>query len=175
MSCQARVFDEEFTIPGTSVICHTTKECSAKVTMKVSIDDGEGRQGVCKDCFKRFNSKGGKNDRWYGWFDCDYPENAPVMYSPWYYAQMKPQVPLCEVTVNVLDVVIEKMQVMTVAPGPAPAEPEAKAASKKEMLLQEIAAITAWIKGEGKTKFKEQPAMHKKLMNLKTQIKLLKK
>jgi hypothetical protein len=43
------------------------------------------------------------------------------------------------------------------------------------MLLQEIAAINTWMKGEGKTKFKEQTVMHKKLMNLKTQMKLLKK
>jgi hypothetical protein len=168
MACQARILDAEIVIPGTSVKCHTTKECSTKTKMKISIDDGEGRQSICKECFKRFNSKGGKNDCWYGWFDCEYPENAPVKFSPWYYKQQqKIQEPVCEVVVKVLDVVIEKMATITIA--------EAQPLSKKEMLLQEITAINTWMKGEGKTKFKEQTVMHKKLMNLKTQMKLLKK
>jgi len=64
-----------------------------------------------------------------------------------------------------VDILVEKMGVMSVSL-------ETKASS---MILQEIAAIEGWIKGEGKTKFKEQPKMLKKLIDLRTQLKLLKK
>jgi len=133
--------------------------------MKVSIDDGEGRQGICKECFKRYNTKGSKNDIWYGWFDCSYPENARVKFSPWYYSQIKGNSPAA--AAEDLTKKMEKMSVSAPAPAPSPSP-----LSKKEMLVQEIASMTHAIKN---IKGREQVNMHKKLINLKTQLLLLKK
>jgi len=47
--------------------------------------------------------------------------------------------------------------------------------SKKEMLLKEIASVEEWMRGEGKTKFSEQPKMRHKLLNLREKLNQLNK
>ena len=160
MSCQARILDKEFVIPGTTETCHMTKECGGVSFKKVSIDDSEGLQHICKVCVKRFMTKGTKQDSWYGWFDCDYPAEAHVKFSPWYYKVLE------GVKVESTEVakVTQKMSILKIA------EP---VTSKKDMLLQEIASVEAWIRGEGKTKNTEQPKMLKKLLDSKKQLKAL--
>ena len=159
--CQARILSAEIVIPGTSEICHTTAECGGESFKKVVVDDGDAHQHICKGCVKRFLTKGSSKSSWYGWFDCDYPPEARVKYSPWYNKMLKDGAKEC----IAVDILVEKMGVMSVSL-------ETKASS---MILQEIAAIEGWIRGEGKTKFKEQPKMLKKLIDLRTQLKLLKK
>ena len=173
MSCQARILDKEFIIPGTKEACHTTKECGLPSSRGVRIDDGESEMRICKECTKRFITKASKKDCWYGWFDCTYPEQSKIKFSPWYYkvlkeadvssasssSKVKEEV---KTEVKVADLT-KKMAAMTIVP----------AKSKKEMLLQQIEEIKVWIKGEGKAKPEEQPKMLKKFKSLQEQLKML--
>uniref|UniRef100_A0A6C0KMD2 Uncharacterized protein n=1 Tax=viral metagenome TaxID=1070528 RepID=A0A6C0KMD2_9ZZZZ len=160
MSCQARILDKEFVIPGTSEKCYSTKECGQAHFRGVRVDSGESEMKICKDCSKRFMTKGSKKDSWYGWFDCEYPAEAHVKFSPWYYKVLE------GVKAESAEVakVTQKMSSLKIA------EP---VTSKKDMLLEEIASVEAWIRGEGKTKNTEQPKMLKKLLDLKKQMKAL--
>ena len=171
MSCQARILDKEFVIPGTTETCHMTKECGGVSFKKVSIDDSEGLQHICKVCVKRFMTKGTKQDSWYGWFDCTYPEEARVKFSPWYNkivkeAALKKKEPVKVVkALEAIENITEKMAAVTLS----------GSMSKKEMLLKEIASVEDWMRGEGKTKFSEQPKMRHKLLNLREKLNELNK
>ena len=170
MSCQARILDKEFVIPGTSEVCHTTKECEDASFKKVSVDNGESQMRICKGCAKRFMTKSSKKDVWYGWFDCDYPEGARVKFSPWYNKIVKgvgEAEAEAEAEAEEVVEITEKMQSLKVA-DPVPM-------SKKEMLEQEIASVQVWMRGEGKAKenIKNQPAQLKKLLDLRAKLKAL--
>jgi len=89
MLCQARVLNQEFTIPGTTEKCHTTKECNMAFFKKVTIDE-DNMMHACKDCLKRYMTKKSENV-WYGWFDCDHPPGARVKGSAWYDSIVKSQ------------------------------------------------------------------------------------
>ena len=166
MSCQARILDKEFVIPGTSKICYTTKECTQDSYKKAIVDDGS--QNLCKLCMRRLMTKGTNASTWYGWFDCEYPEDAHVKFSPWYNKVLEEVA--CEKAEakvpqdDVLEKLAKKVEQLTIAPP----------CSKKEKLIQDIASINTWMKGEGLTKFKEQPKMLKKLIELRAQLKMLK-
>ena len=173
MSCQARILDKEFIIPGTKETCHTTKECGLPSSRGVRIDDGESEMRICKECTKRFVTKASKKDCWYGWFDCTYPEESKIKFSPWYYkvlkgvtassSNVKEEVKTeVKTEVKVADLT-KKMAAITIVP----------AKSKKEMLLQQIEEIKVWIRGEGKAKPEEQPKMLKKFKSLQEQLKML--
>jgi len=181
MSCQARILDKEFIIPGTKETCHTTKECGLPSSRGVRIDDGDSEMRICKECTKRFVTKASKKDCWYGWFDCTYPEQSKIKFSPWYYKVLK------EVDVSVSSSKVKeevKTEVKTeikVKEEPKVADLTKKMAaitivpakSKKEMLVQQIEEIKVWIRGEGKTKPEEQPKMLKKFKSLQEQLKML--
>jgi len=184
MSCQARILDKEFIIPGTKETCHTTKECGLPSSRGVRIDDGESEMRICKECTKRFVTKASKKDCWYGWFDCTYPEQSKIKFSPWYYkvlkgvadssnlkeevktevkTEVKAEVKAKEEEKSKVADLTKKMAAITIVP----------AKSKKEMLLQQIEEIKVWIKGEGKAKPEEQPKMLKKFKSLQEQLKML--
>jgi hypothetical protein len=160
MSCQARIRDKEFVIPGTTETCHMTKECGGVSFKKVSIDDGEALQHICKGCVKRFMTKGTKQDSWYGWFDCTYPEEARVKFSPWYNKIVKEAALKKKEPLKAVENITEKMAAVTLS----------VSMSKKEMLLKEIASVEEWMRGEGKTKFSEQPKMRHKLLHLREKL-----
>jgi hypothetical protein len=175
MACQARILDKEFIIPGTKETCHTTKQCGLPSSRGVRIDDGESEMRICKECTKRFVTKASKKDCWYGWFDCTYPEESKIKFSPWYYkvlkevdvssssSKVKEEVKVqAKVEAKVADLT-QKMAAMTIV----------TAKSKKEMLVQQIEEIKTWVKGEGKTKPEEQPKMLKKFKSLQEQLKML--
>ena len=157
MACQARVLDEEFKIPGISDICHTTKECGLPANKKASVDDGDASFRICMSCVKRRIAK-----QWYGWYDCEYPADAHVKYSPWYYDAVKRGLLDAET-----DRVIEQIDKIVLEESRPPV-------SKKEMLQQKIQEIDHWMKGEGKTKYKEQVKMLRESMKLKAELTMLK-
>jgi len=66
----------------------TTKECEAETNKRISIDSGEAYMSICSCCFKRF-IKRSMEKKWYGWFDCDYPPEAEVVGSKWFYENVK--------------------------------------------------------------------------------------
>ena len=83
-SCEARILDAERVFAGSGEVYHTTKKCSSAATIKMAVDDGEAKMGLCKPCLRRFIGRAKTPDNWYGWFDCAYPSGARVMYSAWW-------------------------------------------------------------------------------------------
>lgn len=158
MSCQARILDQEFTVPGTNESCHTTKECGRDFFKKISIDDGDSSMKICSKCFSRFMSKGSSKSTWYGWFDCDYPKEARIKYSAWWSLTVKKG---------------EENQSLSSEEEEISNLMEKLVVSKKEIILQQLQAIDTWMKGEGKTKYKEQPAKIREAMKLRAQLHLI--
>ena len=175
MPCQARILDKKFKIPGTSEWCHTTKECGAAAQKKITVDDGDAQGAICAACLKRFLTKCSAKSNWYGWFDCDYPPEARVKYSRWYY--------------NILDVEVKgRIQVVEEAEeAEEEAEEEAVAdaevaeliqavasLSLKESLEARLAEIKKWQTTQGKTApMKEQRTMSKERMDITTRLRLI--
>ena len=52
---------------------------------KIPVDEGDAYMSACLSCFKRYIRRVKEKGFWYGWFDCDYPPEAPVVGSKWYY------------------------------------------------------------------------------------------
>jgi hypothetical protein len=152
--CQARILGEEYMIQGTDVKCHHTRECSAPSVKKITVDDGDACFHICADCFRRFLTKSSKKDTWLGWFDCAYPPHARVTYSAWYHEEVR----------KAWEAYNKKQEV---------AEEEILQPSKADVLKGQIVEIEAWMKGEGRLKFKEQPKKLKELMRLRAEIKML--
>ena len=154
-SCQARILGEEYTIEGTDVKCHRTRECGAVAMKKITIDDGDAFFHICSSCFRRFLTKGSskiEKDEWLGWFDCSYPPHAHVYGSAWYH--------------NVVREAWEEKQQKATADG------EVLAPSKRDILKGQIKELELWFKGEGRLKPKEQPAKARELLKLRTELRM---
>jgi hypothetical protein len=85
-TCQARILNNLYSTP---VPYWTTKECEAETNKRISIDSGEAYMSICACCFKRFIRRSVEKEKWYGWFDCDYPPEARVVGSKWFYENVK--------------------------------------------------------------------------------------
>jgi len=85
--CQSRVLNEKkiLSIGEGSVEYYTTKECGGESMRKIPVDEGDAYMSACLSCFKRYIRRVKEKGFWYGWFDCDYPPEAPVVGSKWYY------------------------------------------------------------------------------------------
>lgn len=85
--CQSRVLNEKkiLSIREGSVEYYTTKECGGESMRKIPVDEGDAYMSACLSCFKRYIRRVKEKGFWYGWFDCDYPPEAPVVGSKWYY------------------------------------------------------------------------------------------
>ena len=92
-SCEARILDAERAFAGSGEHYHTTKNCSSVATIKMAVDDGEAKMGLCKPCLRRFIGRKKTPEEWYGWFDCAYPPGARVMYSAWWRDMKKKEGP----------------------------------------------------------------------------------
>ncbi len=190
-SCQARILTTQFTIPGTADFCFNTTECRKPAAHKITIDDGDAFMPICKECFARFKTKAAKTgNTWYGWFDCDYPPQAPIKGSKWYHEKVKEgkanPVPASATQVKEEDPIqplTESIAKMTITPPPLKTDIETiteslaslkLVTSEKQDVEAQIQVIEAWMKGEGKLKFKEQPKKLRELMALRAKLKLLK-
>lgn len=85
--CQSRVLNEKKILSTRegSVEYYTTKECGGESMRKIPVDEGDAYMSACLSCFKRYIRRVKEKGFWYGWFDCDYPPEAPVVGSKWYY------------------------------------------------------------------------------------------
>jgi len=103
----------------------TTKECEAETNKRISVDSGEAYMSICSCCFKRF-IKRSMEKQWYGWFDCEYPPEAPVVGSKWFYENVKhvPPTPTVVEMVNIFDP--EPTDITELAQVPEVKEPEVK-------------------------------------------------
>ena len=166
--CQARILDCEQVFPRTGEKFHTSKECGKKPKVKIGVDDGESSMYICASCFRRFSKRVAVPGDWYGWFDCEYPAEARVKFSPWWRAALAAE----EAT-----------------PAPAPAEAEAEeeameseAEAEEEseedervaLLTQQIAAMEISLqKNTPHMKMKEVVAAHKQLIQARAQLKII--
>jgi hypothetical protein len=141
-TCQARILNQLYSTP---VPYWTTKECEAETNKRISIDSGEAYMSICSCCFKRF-IKRSMEKKWYGWFDCDYPPEAEVVGSKWFYENVK-HVKLIKATPTVVAVNTFDPEAEASAKEPEPepeakeAEPEAKEAEAKEPVPEVEAAL----------------------------------
>jgi len=171
MSCSARILDKEYAIPGLTETCHSTKECGEKANKKIVIDNGDSSLYICNSCMRRYLTKKSADSTWYGWFDCEYPAAAKVMYSAWFYDAVKrgsasasssasaAQAAIASgAEVGAVDKLTEQMAELTL--------------TKEKSILQQISEINMWMKGEGKNNYKEQVVKQRELIELKTRLKL---
>jgi len=168
--CQARVLDCEQVFPRTGEKFHTSKECGKKPKVKIGVDDGEGSMYICASCFRRFSKRVAVPGDWYGWFDCEYPAEARVKFSPWW-----------------------RVAVAAEEAAPAEAEEESEEEAEEEseeeseeeaeedledarvaLLTQQIAAMEISLqKNTAHMKMKEVVAAHKQLIQARAQLKII--
>jgi hypothetical protein len=191
MICQARVLDKEMKFPGTDITYHTTKECGEIARHKPSVDGGEAFMGLCGNCLRRCLTKKSANSTWYGFFDCEYPEQAKVRGSPWYFWQLSlaqeaeaPEEPPQQLAMEEAELVgspkdeQEQEQEQEERPLPVPEElplPKAEDPSEKDVVEATIAQLKATVKASPNMPVKEQAKILKQIMDLRFKLKEFKK
>ena len=76
------------------------------------MDDGEASMAICTRCMPNYrNMQKTGTSSWLGWFDCDYPREARVKGSAWYYEQ---HTKLCDV--SGLQVIIDLIDTQLASP-----------------------------------------------------------
>jgi len=156
--CQARVLDCEQVFPRTGEKFHTSKECGKKPKVKIGVDDGEGSMYICASCFRRFSKRVAVPGDWYGWFDCEYPAEARVKFSPWWRAAVAAE-----------------------EAAPAYAEEESEEEAEEHLADPRVALLTQQIatmeislqKNTPQMKMKEVVAAHKQLIQARAQLKII--
>ena len=166
MMCQARILDTEEKVGD--LFFYTTRECEQKSTKKIMVDDGEASLAICTDCMRRYTTRKTVNT-WYGWFDCDYPPNVKVKYSPLYYEQLKvPPEPEPVQMEEDIDMVTESMESLTITPVTQTQE------QTKESLQQLAASLKAETK-VGKKSIAELRKLFNEIAAISLQLKMLPK
>ena len=184
MICQARVLDKEMKFPGTDITYHTTKECGEVAHHKYSVDGGDAFMGLCGDCLRRCLTKKSANSTWYGFFDCEYPEQAKVRGSPWYYLQLgiaqegeAPEEPPEQVVMEEAELVGSPKEEQA-SPDEEQEElplPKAEDPSEKEAVEAMITKLKAIVKASPNMPVKDQAKILKQIMDLRFRLKELKK
>lgn len=127
---------------------------------------------ICSSCFKRFIRRS-VDKSWFGWFDCEYPPEAQVVGSKWYYENVAtqkvralptPQAPQAEHVVEEQEPEVEELQKGLQA--------LSIVKSTKEELKQKIKDIQKVAK-PGKMTLKEIQAAFKEITELRAQIHML--
>lgn len=182
-TCEARILDQ---LKATPVPHSTTKECGAETNKRMSVDSGEAYMSICSSCFKRFIRRSMEKGNWFGWFDCDYPPEAQVVGSKWYYENVVTQkvraLPTPQAPQAAPEPVVEKQE-QEQEQEAVPEEPEVEElqalqalsiAEKptKEELKQKIKDIQKLAK-PGKMTLKEIQAAFKEITELRAQIHML--
>ena len=186
MTCQARILSNEMMFPSLGEKYFTTTCCDSVATIKMSVDDGDARLGLCKVCLRRFIGRTMNPELWYGWFDCDYPPEARVKFSAWWREMNKKEIAAAAAAEAAA---AEAASEAAASEEEEEEEEEAAAAeeqdelagelakmtirpqSKKEMLLAKIAELNAWFKTPaGKKDFKQIKQNLKEIMSLKAQL-----
>jgi hypothetical protein len=153
----------------------TAKECGGSGKIKMTLEDSESQMHLCKECSRRFIGRVKKPAEWYGWFDCAYPAGARVKFSGWWREMARAEAAAAS----------EKAAAAAAAQGAKEDEEpkELLAAmtklviiSEEDELAKKIAELTAWIRTNVSTiKGKEMAKLHKQLMDMKGQQKIMKR
>ena len=183
MTCQARILDTEEKVGD--MFFYTTRECEKKSTKKIVIDDGEASLAICSDCMRRYTTRKTANT-WYGWFDCDYPPNVKVKYSPLYYDTLKvapeetkeadeemevAEAQEAQEAQEPIDMVIEQMETLTITPV---THKETPVVPTKESLQEAMASLKAQTK-VGKKSISELRNLFNEIAAISLQLKMLPK
>jgi hypothetical protein len=162
-TCEARILDQLRSAP---VPHSTTKSCGAETSKRISVDSGDAYMSICSCCFKRFIRRS-VDKSWFGWFDCDYPPEAQVVGSKWYYENVATQKVKASPTPQAepAPVVAEEVELCQAFAGLSIEE-------KKQELKQKIKEIQKVAK-PGKMTLKEIQAAFKEITELRTQIHML--
>jgi hypothetical protein len=179
-TCEARILDQLKTTP---VPHSTTKACGGETTKRISVDEGDAYMSICSCCFKRFIKRKVEGN-WFGWFDCDYPPQARVVGSKWYYDNVVSQKVRALPTPPSASEAPEEEAPEEAAPEEAAPEAEVEELQKglekmsisekptKEELKKKIKDIQKNAK-PGKMSLKEIQAAFKEITNLRSQIHML--
>jgi len=161
-TCEARILDQ---LKATPVLHSTTKECGAETNKRISVDSGEAYMSICSCCLKRFIRRS-VDKSWFGWFDCDYPPEAQVVGSKWYYENVATKVSAVATPVVVQGppIVVQAESVQAVT--------ELSTADKKNKLRERIKEIQKIAK-PGIMNMKEIQVAFKQITDLKAQIHML--
>jgi hypothetical protein len=183
-NCQARVLDCEMTFPTLGEKYWTSKECGGSGKIKMTLEDGDSQMHLCKECSRRFIGRVKKPAEWYGWFDCAYPAGARVKFSGWWREMARAEAAASEKVVASKEAVAVASEKVVAAAAAHDEEPKELLAamtklviiSEEEELAKKIAELTAWIRTNVATiKGKEMAKLHKQLMDMKGQQKIMKR
>lgn len=168
-TCQARVLDCEMTFPTLGEKYWTAKECGGNGKIKMTLEDGESQMHLCKECSRRFIGRVKKPAEWYGWFDCAYPAGARVKFSGWWREMAKAEAKAAAAKVEAKVEAEEPKELLS-------AMTKLVIISEEDELAKKIAELTAWIRTNVATiKGKEMVKLHKQLMDMKGQQKMIKR
>jgi hypothetical protein len=165
-----------------------TPRQGGETTKRISVDEGDAYMSICSCCFKRFIKRKVEGN-WFGWFDCDYPPQARVVGSKWYYDNVVSQKVRALPTPPSASEASEEEAPEEAAPeeaAPEEAAPEAEVEElqkglekmsisekpTKEELKKKIKEIQKNAK-PGKMSLKEIQAAFKEITNLRSQIHML--
>jgi len=161
--CQARILDCEQVFPRTGEKFHTSKECGKKPKVKIGVDDGESSMYICASCFRRFSKRVAVPGDWYGWFDCEYPAEARVKFSPWWRAALAAEEAAPAYTEAEEEAEAEEMETE-----------ESEEDERVALLTQQIATMEISLqKNTPQMKMKEVVAAHKQLIQARAQLKII--
>jgi hypothetical protein len=177
-TCFARTLGAPEPAPWASETIYRGAECGAEAARTITVDDGDASFGICPACFKRFLTKGTKNDQWYGWFDCAVPAHAPVKGSKWYQdlvaAAHAALAVATEESVSEAEEKQSESEEELASPDAPPVLPT-PAKSAREQIEEQLAALAARaapLRATGKTT-PELLAINRQIFALKKQLMLL--
>ena len=147
---------------------------------------------ICGDCLRRCLTKKSPGSTWCGFFDCDYPPDAKVKGSRWYFWQLRsapasaPQEEEQEQEEEEEEeeessapsqVVMDEQEMSELVGSPKETEAEAPLPpSAKDLLTAQIADLQTLVKTARNTMpVKEQAKILKKIMDLRIKLVELKK
>ena len=162
-SCQARILNEK------KDSYWTTKECCVETSKRISVDEGDAFMSICSCCFKRFIKRKIESN-WFGWFDCEYPPEARVVGSKWYYENVASVKALPTPAPETKEV--EEEKICQAFSGLSIEQGKKEKKQKKEEINQKIKEIQKNA-NPGKMTLKEIQAAFKQITDLKAQIHML--
>ena len=156
MHCHGRNLGEEIEIPctraprtGEPIKAYKTKECTKEGKYCIQMEDDVEFQ-LCSGCLHRYEKRHEKKNVWYGFFDCDYPEDAHIVGSKWYN-----------------DMLAKAKE--------TPAKPKKESPAKnkeKEKSKEQILELETWFKTLAISNPAEQPAKLRELLRLRKEVRL---
>ena len=175
--CQARVLDCEQVFPRTGEKFHTTKECGKKPKVKIGVDDGDASMYICASCFRRFSKRTAMPGEWHGWFDCEYPPEVRVKFSPWWRAAVAAEEEAAPALAEAEAEEMESEDDLVESEEDLVESEEAEedvVDARVALLTQQIASMEISLqKNTAHMKMKEVVAAHKQLIQARAELKII--